>query len=432
MIEYLILLSMLKLSLPFKIAGGAAFLLSFTAFRAISATISEGFESGQKGAYAAADVNLSTGTWNLNEALIGNTSADVKNGVQSVRVRNSGKITMKFDRTTGAGTVTIKHAKYGNDANTTWGLWCSTTSGTSWTAVGSIVTTSSKTLQTATFTPNISGIVRCEVRKTDGSSNRTNIDDIVITDYGSSGSPPLPAGSVPFFDNTNNLVSGLAYGSPADVTPTPQTLNTFDTAVTDLCGQPGTVVSRSNFQLMMTNNPTVLANIKQYVGGYLIGGRTSDTDFLADLTNVWFNAEGFEHIFCGEPVAGGSIGGLHFIGRYQELQEKGLAGRLNNNTSNEEVVPNAIYTIGAVVKVGNSTAQSSIKGYPYTLNAEEILSIATLAYKNNPNTSSTNTVCHWTVTDEGNTFKAVFVRRNGGVRTFYPDATPGSNPNCVQ
>ncbi|WP_309245621.1 hypothetical protein [Desmonostoc muscorum] len=120
---------MLKLSLPLKIAGGAVFLLSFSVFRAIGATISEGFESGQKAAYAAADVTLSTGTWNLNEALLGNTSSDVKNGAQSVRVRNSGKITMKFDRTTGAGTVTIKHAKYGNDGNTTWGLWCSTTSG---------------------------------------------------------------------------------------------------------------------------------------------------------------------------------------------------------------------------------------------------------------------------------------------------------------
>ncbi|MBH8552252.1 EndoU domain-containing protein [Nostocaceae cyanobacterium CENA357] len=421
-----------KFTLPLKIAGGAVFLLSFFAFRAISATISEGFESGQKGAYAAADINLSTGTWNLNDALIGNLSSDVKNGSQSVRIRNSGKVTMKFDRTTGAGTVTIKHAKYGNDASTTWGLWCSTNSGSSWTPVGSIVTTSSQSLQTATFTPNISGLVRCEVRKTDGTSNRTNIDDFVITDYGSSSSPSLPAGSVPFFDNINNPVSGLAYGSPADVTPTVPTLNNFDRAVTDLCGQPGTAVSPSNFQAMMNSNSTVLANIKQYVGGYLIPGRTSNADFLVDLTNVWFNVDGFDHIFCGEPVAGGSIGGLHFVGRYVELQEKGLAGRLNNNISMEEVVPNTIYTMGVVMKVGNSTSQSPIKGYGYTLSAEEILAIATLAYKNNPNTSSTNTACHWSVTDDGRTFKAVFVRRSGGVRTFYPDATPGSNPNCVQ
>jgi len=84
------------------------------------------------------------------------------------------------------------------------------------------------------------------------------------------------------------------------------------------------------------------------------------------------------------------------------------------------------------MKVGNSTAQSTIKGYPYTLNAEEILSIATLGYKNNPNTTTTNQACHLTVTDVGQTFKAVFVRRSGGVRTFYPDATPSGNPNCVE
>ncbi|GAB1543598.1 hypothetical protein NUACC21_62730 [Scytonema sp. NUACC21] len=421
---------MFKLSLPFKIAGGAALLLVFFSSKANSATISEGFETGTKGSYAAGDVNLSTGLWNLNDALIGNLSTDARNGSQSARIRNNGRVTMKFDRTTGAGTITIQHAKFGSDASTTWEVWCSTNSGSSWTQIGSTITSSSTTLQTATFTPNISGTVRCEVRKTDGTSNRTNIDDITITDYGSSAPPSLPSGSVPFFDNINNPVSGLAYGSPADVTPPAPALNSFDTAVVDLCGAPGTTVSRNSFQSMMQNNATVLANIKASVGGFLVLGRTSDAQFLEDLTNVWFNAEGFEHIFCGEPVQGGSIGGLHFVGRYVELQDKGLAGRLDNNASREEVIPETVYTMGVVMKVGTGTAQSSIKGYPYTLNAEEILSKATLGYKNNPNTSSTNQACHLSVTDEGKSFTAVFVRRDGGIRTFYPDATPGSNPNC--
>ncbi|MBW4626542.1 MAG: EndoU domain-containing protein [Brasilonema octagenarum HA4186-MV1] len=423
---------MSKLALPLKIAGGAILLLSFFSSRVNSVTISEGFENGTKGSYTAGDVTLSTGVWNFNDALIGNLSTDVKSGTQSARIRNNGKVTMKFDRT-GAGTVTIKHAKFGSDASTTWELWCSTNSGSSWAKIGSTITTSSTSLQTATFAPNLSGTVRCEVRKTDGSSNRTNIDDIEITDYGSS--PPsssLPPGSVPFFDNINNPVSGLAYGSPADVTPPAPVPNSFDTAVTNLCGAPGTVVSRAGFQSMMQNNSTVLANIKQSVGGYLKPGRTTDAAFLDDLTDVWFNAQAFDHIFCGEPVQGGSIGGLHFVARYVELQQKGLAGRLDNNTSREEVVPGTIYTMGVVMKVGSGTAQSSIKGYPYTLNAEEILSKASLGYKNNPNTTSTNTVCNLSVTDEGKTFTAIFVRRDGGIRTFYPDATPDSNPNCTQ
>ncbi|BAY34773.1 hypothetical protein NIES2107_66800 [Nostoc carneum NIES-2107] len=423
---------MSKLAFPLKISTGAAILLTFCVTSVNSATISEGFESGTKTSYAAADVNLSTGLWNLNDALIGDLSTDAKNGTQSARIRNSGKVSMKFDRSTGAGTITIKHAKFGSDSSTTWGVWCSTNSGSSWTQTGSTITTTSTTLQTATFTPNISGNVRCEIRKTDGTANRTNIDDIEITDYGSGSTPSLPAGSVPFFDNINNPVSGLAYGSPADVTPPAPTLNSFDTAVVNLCGAPGTVVSRTAFQTMMNNNPTVLANIKTYVGGYLKVGRTSTTDFLNDLTDLWFNVQAFDHVFCGEAVQGGSIGGLHFVGRYVELQNKGLAGRLSNNTVREEVIPNTVYTMGVVMKVGTGTAKSTVKGYPYTLSAEEILSKASLGYKNNPNTSTTNQVCLLNVTDEGRTYKAVFVRRQGGIRTFYPDATPDATPNCTE
>ncbi|MGH2416097.1 MAG: hypothetical protein ACRDEA_20885, partial [Microcystaceae cyanobacterium] len=69
---------MSKLALPLKIAGGAILLLCFVSSRANSTTISEGFENGAKGSYAAADVALSTGVWNFNDALIGNLSSDVK------------------------------------------------------------------------------------------------------------------------------------------------------------------------------------------------------------------------------------------------------------------------------------------------------------------------------------------------------------------
>ncbi|MDR3668964.1 MAG: hypothetical protein P4L35_19215, partial [Ignavibacteriaceae bacterium] len=143
----------------------------------------EGFETGSKTAYAAADVTLGTGVWNMDDALIGTSSSDVKNGTASARVRNSGIIMMKFDLTNGASTVTIKHAMYGSDASTTWQLWYSINSGSTWIQTGSTITTSATTLQTATFTVNISGKIRFEIIKTDGSSNRTNIDDITVTDY---------------------------------------------------------------------------------------------------------------------------------------------------------------------------------------------------------------------------------------------------------
>ena len=143
----------------------------------------EDFESGTKTAYAAADVTLGTGVWNLNDALIGNSASDHKNGTQSARVRNSGKLTMKFDNTNGAATVTILHALYGTDASSTWQLWYSTNAGGSYTQAGATVTTSSTALTTASFTINIAGNIRFEIRKTDGSTNRINFDDFSVSPY---------------------------------------------------------------------------------------------------------------------------------------------------------------------------------------------------------------------------------------------------------
>ncbi|CAN5842588.1 hypothetical protein BH11BAC4_BH11BAC4_24760 [soil metagenome] len=154
---------------------------------ALAVTNNEHFETGAKTSYTAADISLTSGTWNLNDALLGNSASDRKNGTQSARVRNSGKLTMKFDNANGAATVSILHALYGTDASSTWQLWYSTNGGSSYIQAGSTITTSSSTLTTASFTLNISGNIRFEIRKTDASTNRINFDDFSITDFGSGG-----------------------------------------------------------------------------------------------------------------------------------------------------------------------------------------------------------------------------------------------------
>ncbi|HEX4416398.1 MAG TPA: DNA/RNA non-specific endonuclease [Kofleriaceae bacterium] len=150
-------------------------------------TLTEGFEAGSKASYAAANVTLGSGTWNLDDALIGSLSTDVFTGTRSARVRNSGHVTMEFDRTTGAGTVTLHHATYGSDASGTWGLFSSQNGGSTWTQVGTSRSTTAGSFSTATFTVNLSGTIRFDIRKLDGGSNRINIDDISITDFGTGG-----------------------------------------------------------------------------------------------------------------------------------------------------------------------------------------------------------------------------------------------------
>jgi len=183
--------------------------------------LNEGFEAGGKTAYAAANVTLGSGSWYLDDALLGNTTSDRKSGSYSARVRNTGKVSMNFNISS-AGTVTIQHAKYGADGSSTWELWKSTNSGSTWTKVGSTVTTSSTTLATASFTVNSSAAVRFEVRKTTGGTNRINIDNIIATAYSSSTPTPTPtptptATPTPTPSSSVHLTMGNPSGAVTDV-----------------------------------------------------------------------------------------------------------------------------------------------------------------------------------------------------------------------
>ncbi|MGZ8549254.1 MAG: DNA/RNA non-specific endonuclease, partial [Chitinophagaceae bacterium] len=171
----------------------------------------EGFESGTKTAYAGATVTLSTGNWYLNEALIGNSTSDRKAGTKSARVRDLGKLTMQFN-VTGASTISVKHTIYGTDLSSTWQLWASTNSGSTWTQVGSTITTSSTTLQTVNFTANYTSAVRFEIRKVSGGSNRINIDDISIDYSGGGGSGDDGSGSVHLtMGNPSSAITNTTY-----------------------------------------------------------------------------------------------------------------------------------------------------------------------------------------------------------------------------
>jgi hypothetical protein len=192
------------------------------AARAAAVSLSEGFEVGSSSPKTAYDVSptgsangdnvtLPSGSWNLYDALVGNLSGDLKSGSWSGRIRNTGKITMLFDVTSGISTVMVKHGTYSGDAASQWGLWYSTNGGSSWTQSGTN-TTSGSTLQTQTFTLNVSGSVRLEIRKLSGGSARLNIDDIAINDNSGGGTtpPPTTAGRKFLFDASHYENAGSA------------------------------------------------------------------------------------------------------------------------------------------------------------------------------------------------------------------------------
>ncbi|WP_299681446.1 DNA/RNA non-specific endonuclease [uncultured Dokdonia sp.] len=174
----------------------------------ITAGFTETFESGSKGSYAAASVNLSSGSWFLSDALLGSLSNDRKFGSKSVRIRNTGYAIMSFNLDNGAEEIHIRHAKYGNDGNSTWRLIASTDNGSSWFYVGGTVTTNSTSLNTVSYTVNETQNVRYGIYKTGGGSNRINIDNVeIITTTTGGGDDPT---------GTATRDSNITFGNPSN------------------------------------------------------------------------------------------------------------------------------------------------------------------------------------------------------------------------
>ena len=181
-------------------------------------TITEDFESGTKTAYAAASVNLITGSWKFEDALIGNLAGDVKNGSKSVRLR-AGKLSMNFD-IKGVNTVYVKHAKYGSDATSEWSLWMSKDGGSTYQQIDRPVIANSTAFVIDSFKVAATGKVRFEIRNS--TATRMNLDDIT---FKGTGDPEITVGE-PDTDVADPVNSsepgegrGVPDGSGSDVPP---------------------------------------------------------------------------------------------------------------------------------------------------------------------------------------------------------------------
>lgn len=173
-----------------------------------SSGFTEGYESGSKSSYNGSSVNLTSGRWYLNDALIGDLSSDRKYGSKSMRIRNEGYGIMSFDMDNGARTIRIRHVKFGSDGNATWRLIASYDKGSSWSYVGNTVTTSSTRLNTVTFDVNERRSVRYGVIKLSGGSSRINIDNFEITTTSTGGGN---GGS-----GTPTRDSNITFGNPSN------------------------------------------------------------------------------------------------------------------------------------------------------------------------------------------------------------------------
>jgi endonuclease G len=260
-------------------SGSIFFVLTIALTTATMTPLSEGFEAGGKTAYAAGNVTLGTGSWYMDDALTGNLSTDRKTGSYSARVRNVGLVHMNFNKTGGAGTVSIQHAVFSTDGSSTWQLWSSTNNGSSWTQVGSTITTSSTTLQTATFTVNNPNAIRFEIRKISGGANRINLDNIQIGDYAAPSPTPSP---------TPTPSEHLTMGNPSN-------------AMTDVLQPSNYLMEKPQYSMSYNRDRGESNWVSWHLDSTWLGSATRQNDFRADTTLPagWYQVQATDYSGSG-------------------------------------------------------------------------------------------------------------------------------------
>ena len=153
----------------------------------------EDFETGSKGSYAAAEVKCAAATWWMSDALLGK---DANNNIAtSLRMKSSGVLEMRNDKTGGCDSLWFYAGNYNNDSGATLTVSYSLDSGQTWTEL--------TTLQTFEgwkrygFAIQQPGNIRLQFRGGGTSGKRLNIDDIQMSNYdeemGIAGPTPNPS-----------------------------------------------------------------------------------------------------------------------------------------------------------------------------------------------------------------------------------------------
>ncbi|MBC5992246.1 DNA/RNA non-specific endonuclease [Pontibacter sp. SD6] len=261
----------------------------------VAADFLEDFESGSKGSYAAASVTLASGSWLLNEALIGTLESDRKSGTKSVRIRDLGTLEMQFDQN-GAQTVSISHAVYGTDGSSTWELQSSTDGGATWIKQGSTITSSSTTLETVSFSVAISSSVRFRVVKLSGSGNRINIDDFTISGTstgtgGSTGGGSDDGGTGGSTGGDTGNTSGsvhLTMGNPSG-------------AITDVNAPNNYLLLKNQFVMSYSRDKGTANWVSWHLDESWLGSTPRQDDFRADntLPSGWYQVSATDYSYSG-------------------------------------------------------------------------------------------------------------------------------------
>ncbi len=171
-----------------------------------AATLFENFDSPSAASpnYNGATISYNSGSWFTNGITKPTTPTenDRINGLYSIRMRGlstKNLLTMNFNKVDGAGTLSFKYGSYSNHNGGKFIVEKSTDNGSSWASISSEITVPAwvGTFHTYSIVVNESAAVRFRLVMTVTSDANTlvNIDDFMVTDYGTT-QVVMPSSSV--------------------------------------------------------------------------------------------------------------------------------------------------------------------------------------------------------------------------------------------
>jgi len=230
----------------------------------------------------------------------------------------------------------------------------------------------------------------------------------------------------PFFDTRSNPVY-VDYPRKVrqDITPEPPPIDSWEENLLALCGYPGDYPEPGPFRALIESEPRLLKDLAQALGCKDNGDNPAcGHDAVLDrITDLWFLADGFRRVFCGEFTPE-RMDGPHYRGAFFQLQRRNWGGLMAPYRGREEIVPGLIYSIGVEHEWrGQRVKTIAAPGYFYSLNARQLLIHGTRAITL-LGPSSTKQACRYTLqdTETQKLFYSVIIGKDEGIKTFYPTA----------
>lgn len=230
----------------------------------------------------------------------------------------------------------------------------------------------------------------------------------------------------PFFDTrANQVYVDYPRRMKQDITPPPPQIDPWEERLLALCGYPGDYPEPGAFRSLIESDSQLLQGLTQALDCPNNDPSCSREMILDRATDLWFLADGFRRVFCGEFYPN-RIEGPNYRAAFLQMQRRGWAGLMAPHKGREEIIPGLIYSIGIEHEWrGQRIKTVAAHGYFYSLDARQLLIQGTRAITL-LGTPIIKQACRYVIKDSDTqkSFYSVIIGKDEGIKTFYPTALP--------